>query len=82
MAYFEDNDSYTSSWSDLTDKIAVKSIIWNYKNCKDLLYGNSILSWIDGIYKISLNWNSFNVYCDMTSDWGGWTLILTVGKFN
>jgi prepilin-type N-terminal cleavage/methylation domain-containing protein len=30
----------------------------------------------DWVYKISPNGTEFEVYCDMTTDWGGWTQIL------
>ncbi len=43
------------------------------KTCNDLL-----ISWenTDWIYKIYPDWVEVEVYCDMTTDWWGWTRIL------
>lgn len=43
-------------------------------SCKDILdNGNSNGS---GVYSITVNGNEFNVYCDMESSGGGWTMVL------
>ncbi len=43
-------------------------------SCKEILdSGNSTG---DGVYSITVNENEFNVYCDMTSAGGGWTMVV------
>ena len=69
IAHFKSWDNYTGSWSDLS--LSIKG--WNSKSCKDIL--NSYLNTWDWVYKINPTWgNLINVYCDMSTDWGGWTL--------
>jgi prepilin-type N-terminal cleavage/methylation domain-containing protein len=43
------------------------------------IFKNEKSNW-DWVYKINPTWNSeFDVYCDMTTDWAGWTM---VGYYN
>jgi len=67
-----------------------KTLNWFYNydvSCKEYLKSNSNLKWKDGVYKIQpiwYTWEAFNVYCDMTSDDGWWTVatMLAGGKNN
>ena len=63
--YYSCTNSYT--WSDC----------WTapvYASCKDVLdNGWSIWDWVYTIDPEN-NWTWFDVYCDMTTDWGGWIL--------
>ena len=59
------------------------AIIWqdpmlpslSYKNCREIL--DSWKSTWSGIYTIKPWSSSFDVYCDMTTDWGWWTLLFS-----
>ncbi len=58
-------------WVELVRKPAIKS-------CKDIL-DNWKSVW-DGTYTIDPleDWTWFQVYCDMTTAWGGWTAVISV----
>jgi hypothetical protein len=75
-------------WTTTTEYIShvtnIEKVIWDNAqlismipnaSCKRILEVWS--SRWDGVYKISPNgWgNNFQVYCDMTHEWGGWTMI-------
>lgn len=61
------------------EKYINKDLWWRFelkyaKNCKELLWTNDN-KW-DWNYIISPDWyKKLNVYCDMTTDWGGWTRV-------
>lgn len=76
-ATFTDVDNITWTW--LTLLWLEKHVLWwwNLTNsCNNLLMTNSQLKGKDWVYFINLDWNNImSVYCDMTTDEGGWTLI-------
>lgn len=75
------NSTYTSSWN-WTNNCSYscsQERVWTQcliaKNCKQILLNNpGVSSWVKTIDPLN-NWTWFNVYCDMTSDWGWWTLV-------
>ncbi len=72
-AYISDAASLTWTWESLKILKALVESKWKWFACKWILE-----SWVwttNGIYKI-FSWNKvFDVLCDMTNDWWGWTLI-------
>ncbi len=51
-------------------------ITWNEKSCKEII--DKWFSSQSGLYYINPTWSSkFKVYCDMSTDWGWWTLLIT-----
>ena len=85
------NTSIISSWgsnSKFTDEnyfTINSSWIITWTSCSDIKVQNPGAT--DWIYTIDpeSNWTGFEVYCDMTTDWGGWTLVdndaVTIEKF-
>jgi len=69
IARFKDNEKIEWTW-------AILAQINPKASCKRIkeLKGSSQ----DWVYEISPEWwnKKFKVYCDMTTDWGGWTLVL------
>ena len=64
------------TWAQLIALEWLSNLWWNikkaeWKSCKDIQ--DKYWKLIDWIYKISPNWEEFEVYCDMTTEWGGWT---------
>lgn len=47
-------------------------------SCNDYLAGYSEQQDVDGIYRVALGGTTTDVYCDMESDTGGWTLVARV----
>ena len=71
-------DDYTITW-DSTELGVLASLgrsWWQIRgSCKELIESNPGLIWKDGTYLISPDWETkFEVECDMTVDWWGWTL--------
>ena len=71
-------------WEWQTFASAVK-IWWDiskpWLSCKDIL--DKWWNIWDGIYwiKPTLTTSAIEVYCDMTNDWGGWTLVMVTGNW-
>jgi len=74
-SYLDNSSSWSVTWTGWT-LYKVLSKTQKFKSCKELK--DKYKSWIqDWIYNINptLTW-SFDVYCDMTTDWWGWTRVL------
>ena len=54
--------------------IPAESSQGSYSSCKDILDNGKSTG--DGIYSITVNNKKFDVYCDMTSAGGGWTMVV------
>ena len=71
------NDNYLlaiDNKTELWNKNVLKKVVWNQlKSCKSIL--DTFPTAETWIYTISQVWE---VQCDMTTDWGGWTLVMRV----
>ncbi len=65
------NEHVSAVWTDIKKEMAFR--INPTANCLHILKnGDGDTDWVYTISPDKIN--SFNVYCDMTTDWGGWTL--------
>lgn len=77
-AYLTDDNKITWTWY-----ILAYIWYWWWKNCKEILSNDSWKKWLDWVYYINPTWTgSFQVYCDMTTDWWGWTLVANIQTIN
>jgi hypothetical protein len=78
------SDDLKITWSGVTLRpIALTMMNWkNYKSCKALYRGEVLSHNHNDYYYIKPEWYSkFKVYCDMTTDWWGWTRYVNI-KWN
>ena len=75
IAYLDESTKIETSWTDLSEVVvtAVANAASVVGSCKEVLdKGLWNTSWL---YDIIIDWEQLRVYCDMTTDWGGWTLV-------
>ena len=73
VAYLNENEKIEVSGTELAEKIeiAIAKTSSRWSSCKEVLerwWGS-----VDWNYTIYPNWEALLVYCDMTTNWGGWT---------
>lgn len=78
QVYIDSTNSGTLFWTwwEIL-KVLWKYFIWDYfSSCKHIKDNNNFIAWIDWQYKIkTFDRKSIEVYCDMSTDWWGWTLV-------
>lgn len=74
-AYFSDTKNISWSWTDLTILKPVSEIGELLNSCYKLLRNKATLKNNNWEYLLMLWWEIEKVYCDMTTDWGWWTMI-------
>lgn len=70
------SDDRTVKWNWTQLKVLKWTFLYE-QSCKDYLVKNPNLKWVDSpqtIHPLHYNWDSFDVYCDMSTDWWGWTV--------
>jgi len=73
--YLDNSEKITWTWAEMK-KLESLVLYWTANSCKDLLEKNKQLKDVDWIYTINPTWSSnFEVYCDMVTDWWGWTML-------
>ena len=76
-AYLTNTKILTWSWSNLFWLEWIVKVWWNWKkwlySCKNIL--DKWKSRWDGVYTLAVSGRTFQAYCDMTTDWGGWTML-------
>ena len=78
VAYLNENEKLEASWTELAEKIelAIAKTSSRSGSCKDILdRWEWTIDWEYTIYPNNNIANPIQVYCDMTTDWWGWTLV-------
>jgi len=77
VSYLDNSSSWSVTWTWWALKNSLSHVINPVWSCNSILKNwNSKWDWV---YKIHPTWTwSFDVYCDMTTNWGGWTWLFSV----